>query len=126
MRVLTNRAQTLSLRNLVGSGDKIAIFTLPFLIAHGRHIGVLADPDYADEDLPNAEASLEEAVVAGLYVPEAEVEFDVLQHYDNADELIEAKAERLDSQQALVQQIRAATPPLRLREHVVLRRYRAA
>ena len=94
--------------------------------AHGRHVGVIADPEYADEDLPNAEARLEEAVVAGLYVFEAEVEFDVLQHYDNADELMEAKAERLDSQQELVQQIRAATPPLRLREHVVLRRYRAA
>ena len=94
--------------------------------AHGRYIGVLADLEYADEDLPNAEARLEEAVAAGLYVHEAEVEFDVLQHYDNAGELIEAKAERLDSQQELVQQICAATPPLRLREHVVLRRYRAA
>jgi hypothetical protein len=94
--------------------------------AHGRHVGVIADPEYADEDLPNAEARLEEAVVAGLYVFEAEVEFDVLQHYDNADELMEAKAERLDSQQELVQQIRSATPPLRLREHVVLRRYHAA
>ena len=93
--------------------------------ARGGHLGVLADPEYANEDLPNAEASLEQAVVAGLYVPEAEIEFDVLQHYDNAHELIEAKAERLVSQQELVDQIRAATPPLRLREHVVLRRYSA-
>jgi len=93
--------------------------------ARGGHLGVLADPEYANQDLPNAEASLEQAVVAGLYVPEAEIEFDVLQHYDNAHELIEAKAERLVSQQELVDQIRAATPPLRLREHVVLRRYRA-
>ena len=94
--------------------------------AHGRHIGVIPDPEYADEDLPNAEARLEEAVVAGLYVPEAEVEFDVLQHFDNAHELMEATAERLASQQELVEQIRAATAPLRLREHVVLRRYRTA
>jgi len=93
--------------------------------ARGGHLGVLADPEYANEDLPNAEASLEQVVVAGLYVPEAEIEFDVLQHYDNAHELIEAKAERLVSQQELVDHIRAATPPLRLREHVVLRRYRA-
>ena len=93
--------------------------------ARGRHIGVLADPEYADEDLPNAVARLEQAVVAGLYAPEAEVEFDVLQHYDEVDELMEAKAERLASQQELAQRIRAATPPLRLREHVVLRRYRA-
>ena len=93
--------------------------------ASGRHIGVLADPEYADEDLPNAEARLEEAVVAGLYVLEAEIEFDVLQHYDEVDELLEAKAERLASQQELTRRIRNATPPLRLREHVVLRRYRA-
>ena len=93
--------------------------------ARGRHIGVLADPEYADEDLPNAVARLEQAVVAGLYAPEAEVEFDVLQHYDEADELLEAKAERFASQQELARRIRNATPPLRLREHVVLRRYRA-
>jgi hypothetical protein len=92
--------------------------------SHGRHIGVLADPEYADEDLPNAVARLEQAVVAGLYAPEAEVEFDVLQHYDEVDELLEAKAERLASQQELTRRIRNATPPLRLREHVVLRRYR--
>ena len=93
--------------------------------ARGRHIGVLADPEYADEDLPNAEARLEQAVVAGLYAPEAEVEFDVLQHYDEVDELLEARAERLASQQELTRRIRNAAPPLRLREHVVLRRYRA-
>ncbi len=93
--------------------------------ARGRHIGVLADPEYADEDLPNAVARLEQAVVAGLYAAEAEVEFDVLQHYDEVDELLEAKAERLASQQELARRIRNATPPLRLREHVVLRRYRA-
>ena len=93
--------------------------------ARGTHIGVLADPEYAVVDLPNAVARLEQAVVAGLYAPEAEVEFDVLQHYDEADELLEAKAERFASQQELARRIRNATPPLRLREHVVLRRYRA-
>jgi hypothetical protein len=93
--------------------------------SRGRHIGVLADPEYADEDLPNAEARLEQAVVAGLYAPEAEVEFEVLQHYDEADELLEAKAERFASQQELARRVRNATAPLRLREHVVLRRYRA-
>ena len=93
--------------------------------ARGRHIGVLADPEFADEDLPNAVARLEQAVVAGLYAPEAEVEFDVLQHYDEIDELLETKAERFASQQELARRIRNATPPLRLREHVVLRRYRA-
>ena len=75
--------------------------------ARGRHIGVLADPEYADEDLPNAVARLEQAVVAGLYAPEAEVDFYVLQHYDEVDELLEAKAERLASQQKLTRRIRS-------------------
>src|SRR4029453_5585112 len=44
----------------------------------GRPIGVLADPEYADEDLPNAEARLMEGVVAGLFVPQGAVEFDGL------------------------------------------------
>jgi len=92
--------------------------------ARGRHIGVLADPDYADVDLPNAVARLEQAVVAGLYAAEAEVEFHVLQHYDEVGELLEAKAERFAYQQELSRRIRNATRPLRLHEHVVLRRYR--
>jgi hypothetical protein len=75
--------------------------------------------------LPNAEARLEEAIRAGLYTLEQETEFDVLQHFDQVDELLEAKEERLVGQPALVRWIRAASPPLVAREHVVLRRLRA-
>jgi hypothetical protein len=73
----------------------------------------------------DAEARLEEAIRAGFYTLEAETEFDVLQHFDRAEELLEAKQERLAAQLALVRRIRVATPPLVLREHVVLRRLRA-
>ena len=92
--------------------------------ARGRPIGVIEDPDFA-LDLPNAETRLEEAMRAGLYTLEAEIEFDVLQHFDQVEELLEAKKKDLAGQPALIRRIRAAQPPLVIREHVVLRRLRA-
>jgi hypothetical protein len=91
--------------------------------AGGRGIGVIEDPAFSI-DLPNAEARLAEAIGAGLYYLEAENEFDVLQHFDEAEELLAAKPERLAAQPRLARRIRAAPPPLVLREHVVLRRLR--
>lgn len=92
--------------------------------AGGRRIGVIEDRDFSLVDLPNAEARLREAIEAGLYILEAETEFDFLQHYDDVEDLLEAKKDALASQPGLVRQIRAATPPLVLREHAVLRRLR--
>lgn len=93
--------------------------------AGGRPIGVLEEPNFVGVDLPNAEARLKEAIRAGLYTLEAEIEFDVLQHFDEVEELFEAKKENLEAQPALTRRIRAATPPLVTRHHVVLRRLRA-
>jgi hypothetical protein len=92
--------------------------------AGGRRIGVVEDPEYRI-DLPNAEARLAEAAEAGLYTLEAEVEFDVLQHFDEAEDLLAGKKERLAVQPRLVRRIRSTPPPFVLREHVVLRRFRA-
>jgi len=94
--------------------------------AAGRTIGVIEEPDWVSVVLPNAEARLRDAVRDGFYALEAEQEFDLLQHFDDAEELIEAKRDLLDSQPELVRRIRAAHPPLRTREHYVLRRLRAA
>lgn len=91
----------------------------------GQIIGVIRDPEFTDRDLPNAEARLREAIAQGLYTPEAEIDFDVLQHFDTAEEFLEAKDEHVAPQEALVRRIRAAHPPFVLREHVVLRRLRA-
>ncbi len=93
--------------------------------AGGRTIGVIEEPDYASVHLPNAEARLREAIEDGLYALEAETEFDFLQHFDEVEELIDAKKELLAVQPSLVRRIRAATPPFVNREHVVLRRLRA-
>lgn len=89
-----------------------------------RPIGVLEDPDFRVH-LPNAEARLEDAVRSGLYALEEEIDFDVLQHFDEVDELLEARKKRLIAQPELARRIGAATPPLVIREHVVLRRFRA-
>jgi hypothetical protein len=92
----------------------------------GTVIGVIEEPDYASIHLPNAEARLQQAIEEGLYVLESETEFDFLQHFDDAGELIEKNHEKLAVQPALVRRIHAAAPPLVTREHVVLRRLRSS
>jgi hypothetical protein len=92
--------------------------------AGGRTIGVIQDPAWLSDDLPNAEASLADAISAGLYTLEAEIEFDLLQHFDEANDLLETREEILTEQRDLVRRIQNATPPLVTREHCVLRRLR--
>ena len=91
----------------------------------GTVIGVIEEPDFVSVDLPNAEACLQAAIDDRLYALEVEVEFDVLNHFDGTEELIEAKWDRLAAQPSLVRRIRAASPPVVTREHVVLRRLRS-
>jgi hypothetical protein len=93
--------------------------------AGGRTIGLIRDPAWLSRDLPNAEACLADAISAGLYTLEAEIEFDLLQHFDQANDLLAAREEILAEQRDLVHRIRNATPPLITREHCVLRRLRA-
>ena len=92
--------------------------------AHGRTIGVIEEPDWVTVVLPNAEARLSEALRDGYYALEAEIEFDLLQHFDSIDELVEAKCDRLEVQPELVERIREATPPLITSEHYIGRRLR--
>ena len=93
--------------------------------AEGRAIGVIEEREWRTVVLPNAEDSLRAAVAEGLYAFEEEVEFDLLQHFDDAEELIDAKNDVLADQHALIRRIRAASSPLITREHYVLRRLRA-
>jgi hypothetical protein len=87
----------------------------------GRVIGVIEEPEFTATDLPNSETRLREAIRDGSYVLEQETEFDFLQHFDEVDELIEKERELLAGNDSLVRRIRAATPPLVMREHTVLR-----
>ena len=93
--------------------------------ANGVVIGVVPEPEFVETDLPNVEAAVEQVVAAGLYVHEAETSLDVLQHFDTAEELLERHAEHLQGEEVLVTTIRSATPPFVVREHAVLRRFRA-
>jgi hypothetical protein len=93
--------------------------------ANRQTIGVIEEPDWVAVVLPNAEARLREAIHDGYYTLEAEIEFDLFQHFDSIDELIEAKSDRLEVQPDLVQRIRQASPPLITSEHYIGRRLRA-
>lgn len=88
-------------------------------------VGVILEPEWVNVDLPNSEAALEEVVAQALYRREAETEYDVLTHADEAHDLVEARRNLLEGQAALVRSIEAAAPPLFTRMHVVLRRLRA-
>jgi hypothetical protein len=87
-------------------------------------VGVILEPDWIGVDLPNSEAALRETVREGLYALEAETEYDVLEHFDDADDLIDAKRDLLEGQDALVTAIQSASSPLKTRMHIVMRRLR--
>jgi hypothetical protein len=91
--------------------------------AHGP-VGVIREPEWVTVDLPNAEASLRSVIEEGLLELEVETDYDVLHHFADADELVEARRELLEEQHALVRAIRAAGTPLVTRMHVVFRRLR--
>jgi hypothetical protein len=91
----------------------------------GGVIGTIEEPDWVDVDLPNAEAGVRQVIVEGLYALEAETEYDVLQHFDDAEELIEVKHDIIEGQDRLIAAIGSAQPPLRSRMRVVMRRLRA-
>jgi hypothetical protein len=92
--------------------------------ANKRRVGVIEEPEWVAVVLPNAEACLAQAIHDGYYTLEAEIEFDLLQHFASIEELIEAKYDRLEAQPELVQRIRQASPPLITSEHYIGRRLR--
>jgi hypothetical protein len=89
-----------------------------------RVVGIIREPEWLDVELPNSEAGLRSTIGEGLFELDAETEYDVLQHFDLPDELIEAKSDILEGQDALLDSIRATPPPLVTRMHVVFRRLR--
>ena len=91
-----------------------------------RVVGTIEEPSWVEVDLPNAESGVREVVDEGLYVVEAETEYDVLQHFDDAEELIDVKQDIIEGQDRLIAAIRSVQPPLRSRMRVVMRRLRAA
>jgi hypothetical protein len=93
--------------------------------AAGRELGVIEEPEWLLVDLPNAERRVGDAIRDGLFALEVEAAFELIQHFDNAEELLDAKQELLEAQPALVQRLREAAPPFVTREDFVLWRLRA-
>ena len=91
----------------------------------GEPVGVIREPEWLSVDLPNSEAALRQVITEGLYEVEAETEYDVLEHFADPDELLDAKRDLLETQDALIDAIRVAPQPLVTRMHVVFRRLRA-
>jgi hypothetical protein len=95
------------------------------LEAAGRALGVIEETEWVSVDLPNSEARLLDVIHDGLYALEAEDRFELLQHFDTAEDVLEAKVELLEPQPHLRRAIRAATPPFLTRENFVLLRLRS-
>ena len=93
--------------------------------AGGVAVGVIPEPEFIATALPNIEASVQRVVDDGLYELEAETSLDVLQHFDTADDVLERHGEHLEGEDALVERIRSTNPPFIVREHAILRRFRA-
>jgi hypothetical protein len=74
-----------------------------------------------------AEASLGRTVREGLFVLERELRFDVLEHFDSPERLLEIVGDwgRTCIPQRLRTGVERARPPFQVREAVVLRRLRA-
>lgn len=87
-----------------------------------ERVGVILEPEWLTVDLPNSEAALRQTITEGLYGLEAETHYDVLSHFDNAEELIDARRDLLADQPELVEAIRAAPAPLVTRMRIVFRR----
>ena len=91
----------------------------------GQVLGTLEEPNWITEVLPNAERRLTDAIRDGLYVLEDQMEYDLLQHFDTAEDLVEAHRDIIEGVPPLLERIRVATPPLLTSEHYVGRRLRA-
>jgi hypothetical protein len=111
---------------LVGEGVLVDIHPVPpaeQVEAEGRTLGRL-DEGELFADIAEAERLLAES---GLYLLEEEVETDIVERFDNVEEMIENVSDRARMRlpPKLERRVRAARPPIDLRERIVLRRFRA-
>jgi hypothetical protein len=87
-------------------------------------VGVIPEPEWVTVELPNAEAALQRVIEEGLFELEVETEYDVRHHFADADDLLEARGDLLQDEEALVGAMRAAGTPLVTQMRVVFRRLR--
>jgi hypothetical protein len=94
--------------------------------AGGRALGALDESEFMDL-VAETGAGLDEAVALGLFVPQRAVRFDVIERFDDGEELIR----KVDHEwfgtlvpAEVAAAIRSERPPFDLRERVVLQRLR--
>jgi hypothetical protein len=87
-------------------------------------VGVIPEPEWVTVELPNAEAALQRVIEEGLFELEVETEYDVRHQFADADDLLEARGDLLQDEEALVDAMRAAGTPLVTQMRVVFRRLR--
>ncbi len=116
-------------RSLVPNGTLLDLHpTLPFATAEARgsSLGAFEEHEFMAM-VAEAEAGLDEVVGRGLFVLERELDFDVLERFDGAEELLETVAgwDGFDVPVSVARRVLAAEPPVDVRERVLLRRFRA-
>lgn len=94
--------------------------------AEGRDLGVVDEREFF-RSVRATERELDRVVAEGLFTKEAETELDVIERFDTVDELFETVAEWGDihPSKRVSDRIRRSSPPIDLRERLVLRRYSA-
>lgn len=87
----------------------------------GERLGQLEEPDFPAQ-LRVAEAGMRDVVRSGLFRRVAARTHDIVEHYDDADELIDEWREQVGPD--LEQRLRATSGPVQVVEKVVFRLYR--
>lgn len=116
-------------RSLVRNGTLLDLHpVLPFATAEARgsSFGAFEENEFMTI-VAEAEAGLDEVVDRGLFALERELTFDVLERFDDAEELLETVAgwDGFHVPARVARRVRSAEPPIDVRERVVLRSFRA-
>jgi len=93
----------------------------------GRDLGIVDERQFF-RLVRATERELDAVVAEGLFVHETETELDVVERFETVEDLLETEAEweHIHISKRLRERVRRATPPIDLRERLVLRRYRRA
>jgi hypothetical protein len=115
---------------LVEEGTLLDLHPIPpsmHAFAEGRDLGVVDERKFFSA-VRATERELERVVTEGLFLKEAELQFDVIERFDTLADLLETAEEWGDIRlsKRLRARLRRVEPPIDLHEHLVLRRYRAS
>jgi hypothetical protein len=100
--------------------------TKPFATVEGAgaRLGALDESDFM-QVVAATEAGLNETVRLGLFALEKRRTFDVVERFDNADELVDAVADwvGVSIPSRVADRVRESVPPFDIRERVLLQRF---